>query len=226
MSIADKLTTIAENIPKVYDKGKADVELKFWEMLTDNGNRIHFQYAFGSSDYTGYSYVKPIKIKGNAQRIFYNYSGTEYPKNIDFSEIDTSKAYNSEYYSMWFRYGTNITTVPDMGIPALPGYPDMYANMPNLHTIVIVRSNENTMFTGTFASCPKLENITFEGTIGQNISFSGCNELTHDTLVHIIEHLKDYGETATHTLTIGSTNLAKLSDTEKAIATQKGWTLA
>jgi hypothetical protein len=27
-------------------------------------------------------------------------------------------------------------------------------------------------------------------------------------------------------LTIGSTNLAKLTDTDKAIATNKGWTLA
>ena len=30
----------------------------------------------------------------------------------------------------------------------------------------------------------------------------------------------------TYTLTLGSDNLAKLSDEEKAIATGKGWTLA
>jgi hypothetical protein len=32
--------------------------------------------------------------------------------------------------------------------------------------------------------------------------------------------------TTTKTLTLGSTNLAKLTDEEKAIATNKGWTLA
>ncbi|MEE0840040.1 MAG: hypothetical protein U0L72_05750, partial [Acutalibacteraceae bacterium] len=32
--------------------------------------------------------------------------------------------------------------------------------------------------------------------------------------------------TETHTLTLGTTNLAKLTDSEKAIATEKGWTLA
>jgi hypothetical protein len=32
--------------------------------------------------------------------------------------------------------------------------------------------------------------------------------------------------TTTKTLTIGSTNLAKLTDAEKKIATDKGWTLA
>ena len=32
--------------------------------------------------------------------------------------------------------------------------------------------------------------------------------------------------TETQTLTLGSTNLAKLTDAEKKIATDKGWTLA
>lgn len=32
-------------------------------------------------------------------------------------------------------------------------------------------------------------------------------------------------QTATHSVTLGATNLAKLTDAEKAIATQKGWTL-
>ena len=33
-------------------------------------------------------------------------------------------------------------------------------------------------------------------------------------------------QTATHSVTLGTTNLAKLNDSEKAIATEKGWTLA
>ena len=48
--------------------------------------------------------------------------------------------------------------------------------------------------------------------------------LTHDSLMSIINNLVTV--TKTQTLTLGSTNLAKLTDTEKAIATNKGWTLA
>ena len=233
MNIADKSkvmsannVTIAENIPKVYDKAKADMDLKLWEMVTANGARESYIYGFGGCDFSGYTFVKPVVPTKTVQQIFYDYDGTEYPKNIDLSQIDTSRAYSSEYYRGYFQYGGNITVVPDMGLPVLPGLNLTYANMKNLITIEKIRVNENTVFTNTFYSTPKLANITFEGTIGQNISFSGCDALTHDTLVHIIEHLKDYGETETHTLTIGSTNLAKLTDTEKAIATQKGWTLA
>ena len=47
--------------------------------------------------------------------------------------------------------------------------------------------------------------------------------LTHDSLMSIINNLATV--TTTQTLTLGSTNLAKLTDTEKAIATNKGWTL-
>ena len=60
----------------------------------------------------------------------------------------------------------------------------------------------------------------------QNISVSirfMSTKLTHDSLMSIINNLATVS--TTQKLTIGSTNLAKLTDDEKAIATNKGWTL-
>ena len=53
-------------------------------------------------------------------------------------------------------------------------------------------------------------------------------KLSVNSLLNMIEHLQDLNKVGkpTCTLTIGSTNLEKLTDEEKAIATQKGWTLA
>ena len=46
-------------------------------------------------------------------------------------------------------------------------------------------------------------------------------------ILSILNCLKDYKDSGTtYTVTLGATNLAKLTDAEKAIATQKGWTLA
>jgi hypothetical protein len=41
-----------------------------------------------------------------------------------------------------------------------------------------------------------------------------------------VKSLKTVPTGETKTLTLGATNLAKLTNEEKAIATQKGWTLA
>lgn len=93
-----------------------------------------------------------------------------------------------------------------------------------LKTIRFFHVYETTTFSATFSGCSELENITIGGTIGQNINFFACTKLTHDSLMSIIEHLGTV--TSTRTCTLGSTNLAKLTDAEKAIATQKGWTLS
>lgn len=59
-------------------------------------------------------------------------------------------------------------------------------------------------------------------------NFTYSTLLNHDTLIRILNALYDYaseGSTSTYILTLGATNLAKLTDEEKAIATNKGWTL-
>ena len=52
-----------------------------------------------------------------------------------------------------------------------------------------------------------------------------CTALTVDSLVSVLNALQQLDEGTSYTCTIGSDNLAKLSDQQKAIATNKGWTL-
>ena len=102
---------------------------------------------------------------------------------------------------------------------------------------------------GCFQNCPKLTTVHLPTGFGQNSTtngniFYGCralttitgnpnfktsliisiNTLTHDSLMVVINGLQTV--TSKQTLTLGSTNLAKLTDEEKKIATDKGWTLA
>lgn len=87
---------------------------------------------------------------------------------------------------------------------------------------------------GTYSSNPfnntsNLEVIEEMGTIkGKNFNLSSSTKLTVDSLMVVINALYDYvgnGDSTTQTCTLGSTNLAKLSDVQKAIATAKGWIL-
>ena len=61
--------------------------------------------------------------------------------------------------------------------------------------------------------------------INANVDIHWSTELTREALLEIIGNLKAQ-TSETKTLTIGSTNLAKLTEEDKAIATNKGWTLA
>ena len=61
---------------------------------------------------------------------------------------------------------------------------------------------------------------------GMKVDFdiSSSTKFTREALVEILNNLATV--TSTQTLTMRSTNLAKLTDEDKAIATGKGWTLA
>lgn len=57
-----------------------------------------------------------------------------------------------------------------------------------------------------------------------NFDISQSTQWTTDSLVEIIDNLDDTG--SAHTLNMGATNLAKLSEAQKKVALNKGWNLA
>lgn len=72
-----------------------------------------------------------------------------------------------------------------------------------------------------------LENITLTGTLNcNNFDLSKCTNLTVDSLVNVISVLVDLTGQSSKTLKLGSTNLAKLSEEQKAVATNKNWVLS
>lgn len=83
-----------------------------------------------------------------------------------------------------------------------------------------------TGLVSAFSGMYSLENFSIkDGALpGIAMDFSDSTILTHESLINIINAIPTV--TSTKKLTLGSTNLAKLTDEEKTIATDKGWTLA
>ena len=75
-----------------------------------------------------------------------------------------------------------------------------------------------------FEACSSLVNITGNPNFKVSLDISSCKILTHDSLMVLINGLQTV--TTAQTLKLGTTNLAKLTDDEKKVATGKGWTLA
>ena len=74
-----------------------------------------------------------------------------------------------------------------------------------------------------FSFCQALTNFT-SCVFRTSVSFNNSNNLSHASLMSIINNLATV--TTSQTLTIGTKNKAKLASNEIAIATNKGWTVA
>ena len=75
-----------------------------------------------------------------------------------------------------------------------------------------------------FYNCSSLMTITGNPNFKVSLNLQYCENLTYDSLMVVINGLQTV--TTTQKLTLGSTNLAKLTEADKKIATDKGWTLA
>lgn len=91
---------------------------------------------------------------------------------------------------------------------------------------VIFRTIPTTFTPAQFGNSSALEDVVIPEGWNQNLNLSGSSALTHDSMVAMIANLYDYSGSTAHTLTLGATNLARLSAEEIAVATAKNWTLA
>ena len=139
---------------------------------------------------------------------------------------------------------TNISLNTTTGVPMkVKSMPETFNYCNQLKTLPLMDLTQCTRFSitgcGSLESIPAydLSNITsinirnlyklaeFHAT-GMKVSFSisDSTNFTREALVEILNNLATV--TSTQTLTMGATNLAKLTDEDKLIATNKGWTLA
>ena len=81
--------------------------------------------------------------------------------------------------------------------------------------------------TDAFSKCSNLENVVLEsGFNASDLDLSASTLYSVNTLVAMLNALANRTGQVPYTLTLGSTNLAKLSNEQLAIATEKNWTLA
>ena len=98
-----------------------------------------------------------------------------------------------------------------------------WMSCPSLTTMGQLDLSKGSSFYNAWYNCPALTNLGGFGAIKQSFSLSASTKLTVESLMNIINQ----AATVTgKTMTLGSTNLAKLTDEQKSVATSKGWTLA
>ena len=182
------------------------------------------EYMFQSTKITSL----PIDLKPNFTSILGMF--TSCTQLTDVSRWNVEKDVSQYDFSRVFNVATSITEmVFNNWTGNFNAGQYMIAGIRGLVTFDVRNCNEGSI--DLFWDCPNtITNIYPPKTLKADMtSFSNCNKLTVDSLVRIINALYDFaseGNTNTHTLQIGNTNLAKLTDEQIAIATNKGWTVS
>ena len=133
--------------------------------------------------------------------------------------IDTSKVTTM---SFMFQGCNSLTTIPQLDTSNVTDMQYMFFYCSALTSVPEIDVFKVTNMFYMFDECDHLEEIHMRN-IGRDLDIHSSTLFTHDALMEIINNLNYVG---TQTLTMGADNLAKLTDEDKAIATNKGWTLA
>ena len=166
--------------------------------------------------------------------------------------INTSKV--TQMY-MTFNYCTALQSIPAIDTSNVTNMANMFTNCTALQTIPAIDTSNVTTVDSMFKFCNNLESLPLldfsnveittdflsyswdsnmiisdiAGFYNLHVDFdiSNCNNLAIYSILNIFEQAADLStEGKTATLTLGATNIAKLSEEQIAIATLKGWTIA
>ena len=250
MSIGEKLTTIAENEQKVYEKGRTDEWNEFWDEFQQNGTRKIYDYAFVGTistnsglSWTDVTFKPKYDFKPtNANRMFHG-SGIIDLKSILDKQGVVLDLSNCSNVALMFGYASYMTHVPELNISkvGVNGAITMFSWCIRLEIIdkLIFRADGQTSHSEMFKQCQALKEVRFGGVIGQDISFSFSPLLSTDTVIDAILHFKNYAGTSDagkYTLTLhdntktAMANLGAIAEfggkTYDAYLTDIGWNLA
>ena len=228
------LDDMATDIPKVYEAGKKSQHDEFWDNFQDYGNRICYRYGFSGHGWNEENFKPKYKIipVGNADGMFCEFgrSPSSVSDMFDYRLVK-DKIDLSQVKSGVGIFANSIFNYIDVDLSNATSLWGCFRNdWRRIYTthIKLKVSERCTEFSAIFGYQYDLTDLIFvEGSvIARSISVSSPN-LTHESLMSIINALKDYsGTTSTYTLTLHADAKAKLTESDIATITQKGWTLA
>ena len=148
---------------------------------------------------------------------------------VSIPQFDTS---NVTTFFSCFSGCSTLVSIPQLNTSKAKTVSNMFANCTSLRSIPLLDFGNVTSISGLFGYSDIKTLTDLGGFKNLKIDFkNGLNKLpnlTVQSLMNVINNLYDFranGSTTTRTLQLGSTNLNKLTDEQKAVATNKGWSL-
>lgn len=130
---------------------------------------------------------------------------------------------NRTSFEAFFQNCSNLIEAPYMDTREATNMKQAFYRCEKLSIVPAYDVRNVTIMTNAFQDCSSLTEIHMYG-MKTSFDISASTKFTREALVEILNNLATI--TSSKTLTMGSTNLAKLTDDDKLIATNKGWKLA
>ena len=144
------------------------------------------------------------------------------PSLQTISQLNTSSVTNMSYM---FGYCQSLQTIPQLNTSSVTDMSSMFEGCQSLQTIPQLNTSSVTDTSYMFMSCSYLEFLTMTN-IKVSFSISASTKFSQETLEALIDNLADLTGQTAQKFTMGSTNLAKVSQEKKDLATAKNWSLA
>lgn len=189
-------------------KGKQEEYNRFWDVLQNYGKEtIYYQYRFFEFPEElfkpKYDFIFSAANSYSANATFRGIKAKDIQKNCDFTKMTAVGIYYTFYQS---------------------------SALVNARTLKV---NENVKYNSSFLGCTNLEEVRFDGSIGQNgLSFANSAKLSVESLRSILTALsKNTTYASGKTITFNTASKAVIeADTicseQLALAVSAGWTVA
>ena len=241
-TIAEKLTTIAENQTKVYEAGRQAEYDEFWDTFQENGNRT--QYTMGS--FSGPSWYdarfKPkydVVISGNCNYAFSNTEIRDFKGCVEAAGISfTFENITNAPYLFYFARVTNLPSIDFSKASSESSLSLVFYYCIYLKSIDKIIISENTKFsTNSFGRCKELETVLFEGILAKNgLVLNDCTKLSKASWQSIINSLSSTTSGLSISGSLASVNTAfetsegandgsTSAEWEALLATKTNWTI-
>ena len=167
----------------------------------------------------------------NVTDMYYMFNGCQSLTSLDVSNLDTSKVTNMSYMFYNCESLTSLD-VSNWDTSNVTNMNSIFGGCFKLTSLDISNfdvskctssSSLSNIFGTSYNGCTALVDFIAPKNISAPMNVQYATALSHDSLMSIINNL---ATVSGKTLTLGSTNKAKLTEEELAIATNKGWKIA
>lgn len=157
---------------------------------------------------------------------------------VTIPELNIHNMKRAEYM---FQNCNELISIPQLDTSNARAIGNMFSGCGKLTTIPLLNASKMTAINYVFSHCSNLTNVGGLENIGEAYSttqsanytyyslvLNESRKLTHESLLNVINNLYDIKTKGCNAqkLVLGTSNLAKLTPEEIAIATEKGWTVS